>query len=81
MSRVVVLYRVGSSAEWRLLELALTQPATGDWSGQVTGGSKQRVEYIVQAVDAAGNVAWRDDYGSPFVFGSNITYLPVVLRR
>ncbi len=80
VSRAVILYHLAGSPEWRLLELALSDPAAGAWTGLLPGAGRARVEFYAQAVDAAGNVAWRDDYGSPFAFGRQATFLPVIVR-
>ena len=80
VGRAVILHHLAGSPEWRLLELALSDPAAGVWTGLLPGAGGQRVEFYAQAVDAAGNVTWRDDYGSPFVFGRQATFLPVILR-
>jgi hypothetical protein len=79
VGRVVILCRWSTSAEWQPLELALVDAAKGAWSGllPVAGTS---VEYIVQAVDEAGNVMSADDYGSPFVSNLNSIYLPTISR-
>jgi hypothetical protein len=79
VQRVTVLYRVLSvlgAPYWRTLELTHT---TGDtWQGSLSGISEP-VEYIVQAVDNAGNVAQATDYGNPFLAATMI-YLPLIIR-
>jgi hypothetical protein len=82
--RVVVLYRNVGSAEWNALDLA-QQGVSETWTGQITGRDGV-IEYFVQAVDNAGNVAWLTDYGNPFTIGASTTatqqkvYLPLVVR-
>ncbi len=51
--RVLVLYLDGSSGAWTPLDLQLVN---GRWSGSATVAAAA-VQYFVQAVDAAGNVA------------------------
>ncbi len=77
--RVVVLYRSLSSRTWQKVELAYN--ATTNWA---TGRINERAdEYMVQAVDATGNVAWRLDHGNPFSVEMQTAwhyiYLPLVL--
>src|SRR5262249_42869158 len=55
VARVVVLYRALTSTSWSRLELRYT-PATG-WAAGTGAAFSGPIEYIVQAVDASGNVA------------------------
>jgi hypothetical protein len=80
VSRTVILYRLASSAEWRSLDLTPANLAAGVWTGLLPGMGKNAVEFIAQAVDRAGNVAWRDSYGNPFVVYGLHTYLPLLMR-
>ena len=72
---------MSDSAEWRPLDLAIEDAAAGVWAGRLPGPGTATVEFIAQAVDMAGNVAWFDDYGSPFVFSGSAIYLPVIVRQ
>ncbi|MCA9970479.1 MAG: cadherin-like domain-containing protein, partial [Anaerolineales bacterium] len=62
--RVLLLYRETAVSTWTAVELPL-DPATGRAAAFLppAGGP---IEYVVQAVDASGNVALALDHGSPF---------------
>jgi hypothetical protein len=62
--RVVVLYRDLGTNTWSSLDLTYN-PATGFAAGSIPLLSGT-VEYFVQAVDEAGNVALALDHGQPF---------------
>jgi len=69
VGRVVVLwtYAIGDTS-WELVDLAY-DPVSGKWTGdlpQLTGG--QKVEFIVQAVDGAGNVGLATNKGLLYSF-------------
>jgi hypothetical protein len=59
--RVVVVYddgsTVGGQGSWRPLELAY-DPDSGHWQGAIDAAGVNRLTYVVQAVDARGNVTW-----------------------
>src|SRR5262249_3805338 len=65
VKRVVVLYMRPGSTAWKSLELTY-DPSTGyaQGSAPAEGGP---VDYLVQAADAAGNVALALDHGNPFL--------------
>jgi hypothetical protein len=78
--RVVVLYRSAGSNVWQSAELVYDpdeETATGTVLG--LGGT---VEFIVQAVDSAGNVALSLDHGKPYTVlaGPLQLFLPIVKR-
>ena len=68
VDEVLVLYapaRTGSGTPvtWTSLEL---NPSNGSWTGSETSTGGQLVQYMVEAVDAAGNVGVSDNNGSDF---------------
>ncbi len=65
VTRVVVLYLPAGSTTWKSLELTY-DPNTGFAEGTASaeGGP---VTYLIQAADAAGNVALALDHGNPFL--------------
>ena len=80
LSRVVLLYREVDAYEWQLLDLTYsidTETATG--AVYVPG----EIEYIVQAVDSSGNVAYGLDFGNAFAQAETIeflTFLPITVK-
>ena len=63
VTRVLVAFRDETSPTWRFLDLQ--RGADGTWGGGAPVGGT-RVEYFVQAVDAAGNVAVSTNKGILF---------------
>ena len=65
VKRVLVLYTPESSpGTWTALDLALSNGNT--WSGAAPNPGDVAVQYFVEAVDAAGNVASSNNNGSDF---------------
>jgi hypothetical protein len=81
VSRVVVLYRALGSHTWSKAELVY-DAATG-WAEGKVGPATGPIEYVVQAVDATGNVALALDHGNPFtrVKPGLMIYLPLSFRQ
>jgi hypothetical protein len=80
IQRVLVMYRLQNSHTWQSLDLVY-DPATETASGGVE--IMQPYEYLVQAVDASGNVALALNYGRGF--GGDLppawyVYLPVIMK-
>ena len=76
---VVVLYRSLDSYAWQKVEL--TYSASSHLATGTVNVADGRVEYFVQAADAAGNVAWLLEHGNPFNVSKGYqVYLPIVLR-
>ena len=79
VTRVVALYRLLNSPQWTKVELnydAATHHATG-----VVANLNGAYEYLLQAVDGAGNVALALDHGLPFQGQTQaFVYLPLVRR-
>ena len=76
--RVVVLYRKATSNIWQSAELIFDpdeEKATG-----IVSGLSGMVDFIVQAVDAAGNVALALEHGKPYTVtaGPLQLFLPLV---
>jgi hypothetical protein len=76
--RVVVAYTDGES-EWKSVDLTASGGDT--WQGELE--VMEKVEYLVQVVDGAGNVTVDDNDGSYYtvVSSGHRVYLPVVLRE
>ncbi len=64
VQRVVVLYRTTTTARWSKAEL--TYNAATGWAEGSVPRITGTIEYVVQAVDATGNVAMALDHGNPF---------------
>jgi hypothetical protein len=68
VKRVLVAFRETSSAAWRFLDLARGSGSTWTGADALPGASTAtRVEYFVQAVDEAGNVAVSTNKGVNYV--------------
>jgi hypothetical protein len=86
IERVVVLYRElepgSASGTWSLLELRYDAPS--GWASGFIPPVDGEIEYLVQAVDAAGNVGLAMDHGLPFrnmIDGElRFAYLPLATR-
>ncbi|MBC8076721.1 MAG: hypothetical protein H7Y32_11655, partial [Chloroflexales bacterium] len=78
IARVVVLYRRADATNWTRIDLPYDSD-TGYAAGVAPVQGKE-IEYIVQAVDATGNVALALDHGSPFQVPLARVVLPVVAR-
>jgi len=76
--RVVVTY-TEDDGKWKSVDLAWEEE-TGAWRGPLP--TPNAVEYIVQAVDEAGNVAVDDNDGQYYrLAGRRYLYLPLVVRN
>jgi hypothetical protein len=74
---VVVLYRALTSNTWSKAELSY-DAGSGTATGSVAGVAGA-AEFIVQAVDNTGNVAYALDHGAPFQAIYPV-FLPLVRR-
>lgn len=84
IQRTVVLYRplTGQSRHtWSRVELAYD--AASGWAVGSGPPPASPIEYIVQAVDPAGNVALALDHGQPFrrTTDATLVFLPLVLKQ
>jgi hypothetical protein len=77
ISRVVVLYRRADATSWSLLDLR--DDAGAGYASGVAPVQGPDIEYIVQAVDATGNVALALDKGYPFQVPLARVLLPMPL--
>jgi hypothetical protein len=77
VQRVLVLYRQQGASQWQSFDLQQISGAL--WRKRLSLGGV--IEYIVQAVDTAGNVAQVTNYGNPFVTSAGRQiFLPLVVR-
>jgi hypothetical protein len=78
IDRVVVLYRQADSTDWQQLDLVYDPVSEmADGRVQIPAG----FQYVVQAVDASGNVAMALDHGSNYGDGTEYLYLPTILKQ
>jgi hypothetical protein len=78
VSRVAIAYTL-SDGQWRVTEMSRTSQNTNFWTVGLPFAMPNNLEYFIQAVDSAGNVASADNKGDyyPIRFTAWL-YLPIV---
>jgi hypothetical protein len=83
LARVLITYNVPNGkggGTWRSIDLKL-DPKTLLWTDNVPGLNVFSVEFFVQSLDQAGNVAVSANKGSYFSGDLSILYLPIMMRN